>query len=266
MSSLLLTALLFQAQSLQRIEKACPYVLVTRSGERIGSMDRPNHDGKPVKFRLCANTTLTLYPAGDVDWDETARANSVGAQPTPSASDAAGPGLTPTKATVSGYAKSTPLLDAESAVRKNQYAGKMKVGDREYVMDGSTGFFGQDSVTRYLAIGKFVADTAGCPQSLAQAYGIVRNVSTLRLRSLRALVVVGSGRAGEVDGQVQSMSPSELMPGEQAEITLWLPCEFASRSSNAAETFAVLLSDVAGRTESFEKPAPAVTPTPRRSP
>jgi len=282
MSSLLLAALLFQAQGLQRIEKACPYVLVTSAGERIGTLDRPNHDGKPVRFRHCPTGTLSVYAARDVDWEETERANSAGPKATPSAVhmlDTMPPTPTPTKATVSGYAKIGPGLDAEGAVKRNQYSGKMKVGDREYVMDGSTGFFGQDSVARYLAIGKFIANTSGCPQTRAQAYGVVKNISTLKLRSLRALVVVGSLSSGEVGGQVQSMNPSDLMPGEQAEIYLWLSCDFRSRPSSAPvpsyveEAFAVFLPDVAGRAESLEKPdesssgvvrIPVATPTPRR--
>ena len=283
MPLLLLATLLFQAQGLQRIEKACPYVLVTTTGERIGTLDRPNHDGKPVRFRHCPTGTLSVYAARDVDWEETERANSAGAQATPSAVhmlDSMAPTPTPTKATVSGYAKSTPLLDAESAVKKNQaYSGKMKVGDREYVMDGSSGFFGQDSVARYLAIGKFIADTSGCPRTRAQAYGVVKNVSTLKLRSLRALVAVGSLSSGEVGAQIQSMNPSDLMPGEQAEIYLWLSCDFRSRPSStpapsyAGESFVVFLPDVAGRAEALEKPdesssgvvhIPVVTPTPRR--
>src|SRR5512144_347287 len=107
MPLLIAAALLFQVQDLRKIEKPCPFVVVTLAGERVGSLDRPKHDGKPVKFRLCTNQTLTALPTGDVDWPATEKAN------TPEAVAAAAPVAPtfPTRPTLRRFAKETTLRD-----------------------------------------------------------------------------------------------------------------------------------------------------------
>lgn len=271
-------ALLFQVQDLRKAEKPCPYTVVTTAGERVGSLDPPKRDGKPVKFRDCRNQALTLFPAAEVDWPATEAANSSGPAKTPTA----GPAYLPTKPSLSGLAKAKSL-DAEAAVRQNQtLSGKMKIGGREISLDESTPFFGSDSVARYVELSAFLADATGCPASRARAYGSVKNISRFKLRNLRALVVIGSLRSGDANGQVQSMDPSDLVPGEESEIFLWLSCDWAGRSmgygyKTQKDYVLVAIADVAGKTEEvakpdgtspFEKPeptkaaAPAKTPTP----
>lgn len=277
MTGFVLAVVLFQVQDLRA--KACPYVLVTTSGERILSLDRPNHDGKPVRFRVCPAGTLTLVPASQVDWAATDAASRP-ATPTPAPALAA----EPTRASLSSLARERALLDPESAVKRNQLSGKMKVGDREMTFDGS--FFGKESVARYLRLGTFVADTSGCPVTRARAYGVVKNVSDVKLRKLRALVVVGSLASGDYNGQVQSMDPSDLFPGEEAQILLWLSCDWAYRAKSEARAYrstqeiVVVLPDVAGVPEDVTRPdgtnpfeatppvkasAPARSPTPRKA-
>lgn len=276
MSALFAAALLFQVQDLRHAERPCPYVLVTTAGERVGSLDRPHHDGKAVKFRLCANGTLTVYGARDVDWPATERANASGPAPTP------GTGLAPlpTRPSLSRFAQQTSLRDADAAVTRNQtLSGKMKIGGREMSLDDSAPFFGKESVAQHLKISTFLADTSGCPSSRARAYGSVKNVSRLKLRGLKALVVIGSLRSGDYNGQVQTMDPSDLVPGEESEILLWLSCDWAERATSAYrlrnESVLVLLADVAGRTEEvarpgatnpFETPASAKPAAPARTP
>lgn len=255
MSALLAAALLFQVQDLRRADKPCPYVLVTAAGERVGSLDRPNHDGKPVKFRLCANGTLTLYGAQDVDWPATEQANASGPAPTP----AAGLAPLPTRQSLSGLARQTSLRDADAAVEQNQaLSGKMRVGGREVALADSAPFFGKESVAQYLKLGTFLVDTTGCPGGRARAYGSVKNVSRVTLRGLKALVAIDGPRSGGTDGQVQSMNPSDLLPGEESEAFLWLPCDWARKATSPDrkrnEGVVVLLADVAGRTEEVVPP------------
>jgi hypothetical protein len=78
----------------------------------------------------------------------------------------------------------------------------------------------------------------------------------MKLRDLRAYVVVGSRRTGQHNGQIQTMDPSNLMPGEAAKIFLYLSCDFAGRggSYSGSSDLVVLLPDVSGRTENLEKP------------
>lgn len=278
MSALLAAALLFQVQDLRPAQRPCPYVLVTASGERVGSLDRPNHDGKPVKFRLCANGTLTVTGAQDVDWPATEKANASGPAPTPVSALAP----QPTRQSLSGLAKQSSLRDADAAVKQNQtFSGKMKIGGREVSLDDTAPFFGKESVAQYLKLSRFLADTTGCPGTRARAYGTVKNISRLKLRGLKALVVIGSLKTGDTNGQVQSMDPSDLVPGEESEIFLWLSCDWAQKATSATrmrdENVLVLLADVAGHTEEVARPdgtspfetpasvkptAPARTPTP----
>jgi hypothetical protein len=275
MPALLAAALLMQVQDLRPVTKACPFYVVTRSGEHIGSLDHPNHDGKPVKFRMCSNATLTALPAQDVDWAATDRANAAGA-PGPAA-----PGLAPvpTRSSLTGLARQTSLQDADAFVKRNQtLSGKMKIGAREIALDEAAPFFGKDSVAQYLNLSAFYADASGCPGTRARAYGSVKNVSRMKLRGLKALVLIGSLKTGDYNGQIQSMDPSDLTPGEESEIFLWLSCDWAGKASpyrSRSELVLVVIEDVAGRTEEvarpdgsspFETPAPTKAPTPVRTP
>ncbi len=183
-----------------------------------------------------------------------------------------GPG-DPPKASLAGMAGQMKLRDADAAVKQNQTLfGKMKIGGREVSLDGSEPFFGKDSVARQLHLSSFLADATGCPGTRARVYGSVKNISRLKLRGLKALVLIGSLRSSEHNGQVQSMNPSDLMPGEESEVFLWLSCDWAEKvtSSNLtkSENVLVVLADVAGRTEEVARPDgtnPFETPAPRRT-
>lgn len=275
-AAFVLSGALLQIQAMKSNEQACPYILVTTAGERIGTLDLPKRDGKPVKFRMCVNGTLTMFPSADVDWGATEKANATGPAPTPAS------GLAPqkTRQSLSGLAKQTTLRDADAAVKQNQtLSGKMKIGGREVSLDDSAPFFGKESVAQYLKLSTFLADTTGCPGARARVYGSVKNVSRVKLRGLKALVVIGSLRSGDHNGQVQSMDPSDLVPGEESEIFLWLSCDWALKASPMYrmrnENVVVVLADVAGRTEEvtrpdgtspFETPAPAKTAAPPWTP
>ena len=138
-----------QVQDLRPAAKACPFFVVTLLGERAGALDRPNHDGKPVKLRLCTNGALTMLSAQDVDWALAEKANARGAAQLPT------PGLAPApmQSSLSGFAKEASLHDADTVVKRNQTLfGKMKIGDREISFDDSAPFFGRDSVAQYLQL------------------------------------------------------------------------------------------------------------------
>lgn len=275
-AAFVLSGILLQIQAMKSHEKACPYVLVTTAGERIGTLDLPKHDGRPVKFRMCVNGTLTMFPSADVNWGATEKANASGPAPTPASSLAA----TPVRATLSGFAGRAKLRDSDEVVKQNQtHFGKIKLGDHEVSLDDSAPYFGKESVGQYVKLSTFLADTTGCPTTRARVYGTVKNVSRMKLRGLKALVMIGSLRSGDYNGQIQSMDPSDLVPGEEAEIFLWLSCDWAKRTTATYlmrnENVVVLLADVAGRTEEvarpdganpFETPAPAKTATPPRTP
>lgn len=271
-TALTLSGVLFQAQAPKSGAGTCPYVLVTTAAERIGTLDLPKRDGKPVKFRACDSGTLTMVSAADVDWEATGKANTSGPAPTP----ASGPAPTP-RQSLSNLAKQTSLRDADALVKQNQTLfGKLKVGGREVSLDETAPFFGKESVARHLKLSAFLADTTGCPGTRARVYGSVKNISQVKLRGLRALVVTGSLRSGEHNGQVQSMDPSDLVPGEESEIFLWLSCDWAQKAVSANrvryEKVVVMLADVAGRTEDVARPdgtnpfgTPASAPTAARA-
>jgi len=269
-TALVLSLVLLQIQALKSNEKACPYVLVTAAGERIGTLDLPKHDGKPVKFRMCVNGTLTMFPSADVDWGATEKANASGPAPTP------GSGLAPLppRQTLSGLAKKTSLRDADAVVKQNQtFSGKMKFGGHEVSLDNSAPYFGSESVAQYLRLGTFLADTAGCPGARARASGTVKNISRMKVRGLKALVVIGSLHSGDTNGEVQSMDPSDLAPGEESRIFLWLSCDWAQKAASTFptrnENVPVTLADVAGRTEEVARPdgtSPLKTPAPAKTP
>lgn len=258
------------------MQRDCPFAVVTLAGERVGALDKPNHDGKPVRFRLCGSKTLTLLPAADVDWAATDRANAADA-PTPTPVPVP---TVPIRPSLRNLAKETTLRDADEAVQRNQaLSGKMKVGGREVSLDRSAPFFGSDSVAQYLRLSAFHADVSGCPAQRARAYGSVKNISKLKLRGLKALVVIGSLRSGDANGQVQTMDPSDLVPGEEAEIMLWLSCDWAGKAAARyqyeGETVLVVLGDIAGRTEEvarpdgtnpFEKSEPTKAASPPKNP
>jgi hypothetical protein len=275
-AALMLSGVLLQVQAVKADEKSCPYVLVTTTGERIGALDPPRRDGKPVKFRTCLNGTLTMLPSAEVDWDATGKANASGS----AAPANQGPAPLPTRQSLSGLAQQTSLRDADAAVTLNQtLSGKMKIGAREVSLDAAAPFFGKESVAEHLKISAFVADTTGCPGTRARVYGSVKNISRVKLRGLKALVVIGSTRTGDYNGQVQSMDPSDLVPGEESEIFLWLSCDWAQRAASLYrarnQSVVVGLADVAGRIEEvarpdgsnpFETPAAMKTPGPVRTP
>jgi hypothetical protein len=273
-AAFVLAGVLCQVQALKSNEQPCPYFIVTNSGERVGTLDLPKRDGKPVKFRICVTGTLTIFRDADVDWGATQKANASGPAPTP--------GLVPPtpRQSLSGLAKETLVRDGEAAVKQNQTLfGKMKIGDREVSLDASEPFFGKESIARHLQLSAFVADATGCPGTRARVYGSVRNNSRVKLRGLKALIVIGSLNSGEHNGQVQSMDPSDLMPGEEAEIFLWLSCDWVRIATTTKglrdENVLVVLADVAGRAEAFsrpdgtnpfEAPAPTRTAAPTRTP
>lgn len=110
-TALVLSGVLLQVQALKSNEKVCPYVLVTTAGERIGSLDLPKRDGKPVKFRMCVNGTLTIFPSADVDWGATQKANAGARSPAP----ASGLAPQPTRQSLSGFAGRAKLRDPNSS-------------------------------------------------------------------------------------------------------------------------------------------------------
>jgi len=247
--------LLMQVQPPALAGKPCPYVIVTAAGERIGSLDAPRHDGRPVKFRYCANGSLTLVAASTVDWPATEKANAAlvaaaASTPTPLA--------LPTKPSLARMAGEMKLRHADEAVKKNEGAGKMKVGAKEMDVDDKAPFFGKDSIAQYVSLGSFVADISGCPSTRARAYGTVKNISRLKLRNLKAYVAIGSLRSGDMNGQVQTMDPSDLVPGGESEIFVYLSCDWVEKLSQKYrlkdQGIVVFIADVAGRTEEVARP------------
>jgi len=114
-TALVLSGVLLQVQALKSNERACPYVLVTTAGERLGILDLPKHDGKPAKFRMCVNGTLTMFPSADVDWAATEKMNASGPAPAP------GSGLAPqpTRPSLSGFAGRAKLRDPVEVAKPN---------------------------------------------------------------------------------------------------------------------------------------------------
>ena len=147
----------------------------------------------------------------------------------------------------------------------------MKLGGREVSLDDSVPFFGKESVAQHLKLSTFYADATGCPSQRARAYGSVKNISRMKLRGLKALVLIGSIRSGDYNGQVQTMDPSDLVPGEESEIFLWLSCDWAGQASTFRtknDAVLVMIADVAGRTEEVSKPDgsnPFETPAPTKT-
>ncbi len=252
-TALILSGVLFQVQDLRQRSGACPYVLVTSAGERLGTLDLPRRGGKNVKLRVCPNGVLAMYAASDVDWEATEKANGAPtAVPTPMLAPTATPQV------LSGIANKMQIRDAEGLVKRNEGSGKLKTASGKEIDFEGRKFFGKESVAEYLELGTFLADTSTCPASRAVTYGVVKNISRVKLRDLKAYVVIGSLRTGQHNGQIQTMDPSNLMPGEEAKIFLYLSCDFAARgsySSRGDNSIVVLLADVSGRAEDLEKPS-----------
>lgn len=258
-TALILSGVLFQVQDLRQKSGACPYVLVTSAGERLGTLDLPRRGGKNVKLRICPSGVLAMYTASDVDWEATEKANGA---PTPVPSPMLAPTATPQ--VLAGIANKMQVRDTEAFVKQqNESSGKLKTSaGREIDFEGRN-YFGKQSVAASLALGEFLADTSTCPASRAVAYGVVKNISRAKLRDLRAYVVIGSLRTGQSNGNIQTMDPSNLMPGEEAKIFLYLSCDFATRGGYSYRdsyrdgSLIVVLADVSGKVEELERPGEA---------
>ena len=227
MSALLAAALLLQVQDLRPAAKACPFVRRDHGGRARG------HPRPPESRRQAGEVpALRERHAHGVRGEGRGLARDrAGERVGPAPAPTSGLAPAPTRASLSGFAKQTSLRDADAAVRQNQtLSGKMKIGEREISLDDPAPFFGKESVAQHLQLSTFRADAAGCPGQRARAYGSVKNISRMKLRGLKALVLIGSVKSGDYNGQVQSMDPSDLVPGEESEIFLWLSCDWAGSS------------------------------------
>lgn len=128
-----------------------------------------------------------------------------------------------------------------------------KADGKALSLDSDAPFFGADSVAKHLKATRLASNLSGCPDQRALVYGSVRNVSRLKLRGLKAHVLVGDLSTGQKNEQIQTMEPENILPGEEAEIHLYISCSWAGTPGRNGR-YVFLLDDVSGKAEELAKP------------
>lgn len=232
-----------------------PYVIVTSDGQRVGVLDLPRNTDKVTKFRMHPDGRLSSFPSARIDWKATDAANSAPAAPATVQPTATPAGAAPRLSALAG------TLDVNGE-RGNTAGDTMKLKSGKAADMYDTGpFFGEKSVLEYLGIGSLVFSAAGCPAERAVFAGSVTNKSKKKLRDLKGLVLLAERGTNRTIERMESFDPSNLAPGEEAQIFLYVSCDSA-----ASRNFVALLRDVSGTAEDLEKPgrenpfAPTATP------
>jgi len=248
--------------------RRCPHAVVTKTGEKILTLDAVRASGPRVTFRLCSSGTLTAFAAADIDWEATEKADAaMVAAPTPGSST----GPTP-KPSLSTIAKEKKLRSEEELMRLQEDRGTMKVGaSKSFAIDNDAPFFGKESVAEHLSIESLGAFVADCPYDRARVHAEIMNRSRLKIRNLRAAVLIGNIRTGAKNEQIQTTDPENILPGERASIDLYLSCDSLAHGPRGSRQWSsndiiVLLRDVAGRAEPLARPDPSkpfTFPTPK---
>lgn len=223
------------------------YILVTRSGQRIEATAKPKTSGKNVTFFLTDGNVLTSLAAAEIDWDATEKLNAAPQAPAaPTPAPTAKPRLADLTAGLH--------VDSDKAEARQKAEGTMtKKGDDKVVSVTDGPFFGADSVAKYLEATRLASNLNGCPGQRALVYGSVRNISKLKLRNLKARVLIGDPYTGKKNEQIQTMDPENILPGEEAEIHLYISCGWVSHPE-ASGVYVFFLSDVSGKAEELAKP------------
>ena len=233
---------------------AAPYTIVTTDGQRVSVLDLPRNTGKVTKFRLHPDGRLSSFPSVRIDWKATEAANA------PPAEAAA----TPVPSSVRSAPRVSALAGKLSVDESRANAGgdtmKLKSG-KAADMNANGPYFGEKSVAQYLSIGELYFSSEGCPLQRAVFTGTVANSSKKKLRDLRALVLLFDQSTNRTIERMESVHPSNLGPGDEARIFLYLSCDDAHIGS----TYLALLRDVSGTAEDLARPGrenPFAQPTP----
>ena len=271
-------------------DRACPFVVVTISAGPIDSFDKPHNIGKMATFRTCPDGKSATYPAKDVDWAATERANTprVVVAPTPDAS----------RSQLSSMAADMKTQNVESLEARQKDWGQLRTKSGKTYAITSDSYFKEISVAKHLTASQLVANFGECPDGQALIYGSVRNASRLKLSGLRGAVQILAvyrdidltQKMEILAEQIQSFDPAELMPGDSAELRVRMPCKsiwrgYLNKNNRyqdpqyfLSQGVQMALRDVGGKAEPLASPAtapyavetpaahPAPTPAPRRSP
>lgn len=259
-------------------DRACPFVVITISGGPIDSFDKPHTTGKMASFRVCPAGRTVTYPAKDVDWAATEKANAprVVAAPTPNP-----------EREVSGLASGMKTQTGEEMEKRQMQFGQLRTKTGKAMSINSDYYFAENSVAQHLRASQLVATTDACPDGQMLIYGSVTNTSRMKLRDLRGamqIVVVYRDRdltqkTEVLVEQIQSLEPAELMPGDGADIMVHIPCKTVWRGLLSKQTryqdpqylltqgMVYTLRDVAGKAEPLASPEtdpfPIGTPKPK---
>jgi hypothetical protein len=101
-------------------------------------------------------------------------------------------------------------------------------------------YFGKRSVLALLSATGVVADLGGCPDRLVKVSCTLRNTSQRALRGLKARLVYEDPYLGKTAETFRSLSPSDLLPGQQAEVSLYQKCDWG----RAGGKYTFILDDV----------------------
>ena len=259
-------------------DRACPFVVITLSGGPIDSFDKPRNTGKMASFRACPGGKTVTYPAKDVDWAATEKANAprVVAAPTPNP-----------EREVSGLASGMKTQTVEEMEKRHKEFGQLRTKTGKVVAIDSDYYFAGDSVAQHLRASRLVANTTGCPDGQMLIFGSVTNVSRLKLRNLRgAMQILAVYRDIDLNQksevlaeQIQSLEPADLMPGEGADLMVQIPCKTIWRGLLTKQTryqdphyflsqgLVYTLRDIGGKAETLAspdtEPFPMGTPRPK---
>jgi hypothetical protein len=254
--------------ALQADEPDCPYTVITKSGDRVYSMDPVRNSGRRVTFRLCPTRTLLAYSAAEIDWPATEKANA-----SPKMTSTPRQGDTTPTPSLSRLAAGRELRDVDQMMALQKEQGKMKTaGGKTFDIDPRGPLFGKDSVAEHLAIVDLFADISDCPNASARVYAEVANRSRLKLRGIKAAVLIGNTRTGDKTERIESMDPADILPKETSRLQMFVSCDLLAAKSGYGspirrrDDVVVVLRDVSGRAEPLARPDPLKSlemPTPK---
>ena len=103
-------------------------------------------------------------------------------------------------------------------------------------------FFGKRSVLALLRASEVRSDLSGCPKRPVKVSCFVQNVSKTLIYGLKARLLVEDPYLGKTVEKIQPLNPPDLLPGDQAEVTLFQTCDWG----RAGGKFTFALNDVSG--------------------
>jgi hypothetical protein len=103
-------------------------------------------------------------------------------------------------------------------------------------------FFGKRSVLALVRATEVRSDLSGCPKRPVKVSCFVQNVSKTLIYGLKARLLVEDPYLGKTTEKIQPLNPPDILPGDQAEVSLSQPCDWGQ----AGGKYVFVLNDVSG--------------------